>query len=40
MFLKEQGVEIEFENKKFFVVPHSAVLLLVRSAASEILPQI
>jgi len=40
MFIKEQAVEIEFENKKFFVVPHSAILLLVRSNISEIPPKI
>ena len=40
MFLKDQSVEIEFENKKFFVVPHSTILLLVRSTEPEIPPEI
>lgn len=40
MFLKDQAVEIEFENKKFFVVPHSAILLLVRNVINEIPPKI
>src|SRR4030042_2023656 len=26
IFLKDQGVEITFENKKYIVVPHSALL--------------
>lgn len=28
--LKSSGHEIEFENEKFLIVPHSAVLLLIR----------
>lgn len=30
MFLKDQGVEIKFENKQYVVVSHSAILVLVR----------
>nr|BCX00108.1 MAG: chaperonin [Bacteroidota bacterium] len=31
MFLRDQAVEILYEGKKYFVVPHSAILVLVRS---------
>jgi co-chaperonin GroES (HSP10) len=30
IFLKNAAVEIEFEQKKFMVVPHSAILVLLR----------
>ncbi len=30
IFLRDQGVEIEFEKKKYIVVPHSAILVLIR----------
>jgi chaperonin GroES len=30
IFLKEAAVEIEFEDKKYLIVPHTAVLALVR----------
>ncbi|MEX0608123.1 MAG: co-chaperone GroES family protein [Balneolaceae bacterium] len=30
IFLKSQSFEIEFENEKYLIVPHSAVLLLIR----------
>lgn len=30
IFLKKQAHEIEFENEKYIIVPHSAVLLLIR----------
>jgi len=30
LFLKKASVEIEFEGKKYLIVPNSAVLLLVR----------
>ncbi|MBP7089119.1 MAG: co-chaperone GroES [Candidatus Omnitrophica bacterium] len=33
IFLKEQGVEIIFENKKYFVVPQSAILVLIRDTS-------
>jgi co-chaperonin GroES (HSP10) len=35
IFLREQGVEIEFEEKKYLIVPQSAVLALVRDEISE-----
>ena len=31
IFLRNSGVEIEFEGKKYIVVPHSALLVLVRN---------
>jgi len=30
IFLRNSGVEIEFEGNKYIVVPHSAILVLVR----------
>ena len=30
IFLRSSGIEIEFEGKKYIVVPHSAILVLVR----------
>ncbi len=35
IFLREQGVEIEFEEKKYLIVPQSAVLALVRDELRE-----
>ncbi len=35
IFLKESAVEIEFEGKKYLIVPHSAILALVRSDIVE-----
>lgn len=32
IFLKPQAHEIEFENEKYLIVPHSAILLLIRDA--------
>ena len=31
IFLKEHAVEIEFETKKYLIVPHAALLALVRT---------
>lgn len=31
IFLRKSGIEIEFEKKKYIVVPHSAILALVRN---------
>jgi len=36
IFLREQGVDIEFEGKKYLIVPQSAVLALVREEVREI----
>lgn len=30
IFLKSRGHEIEFENEKFLIVPHAAILMLIR----------
>jgi len=30
IFLRNSGIEIEFEQKKYIVVPHSAILVLLR----------
>ena len=30
IFLKDQGVEVEIEKKHYVVVPHSAILVLIR----------
>lgn len=35
IFLREQAVEVEFEEKKYLIVPQSAVLALVRSELAE-----
>ena len=36
IFLREQGVEVEFETKKYLIVPQSAVLMIVREELSEL----
>ena len=35
IFLKESAIEIEFEGKKYLIVPHSAILALVRTDLEE-----
>lgn len=35
IFLKDAATEIEFEEKKYLIVPHSAILALVRTELSE-----
>jgi chaperonin GroES len=35
IFLREQAIEVEFEEKKFFIVPHAAVLMVERSQLHE-----
>ncbi len=35
IFLKNQGVEINFEGKKYIVVPQSAILILLRDNFAE-----
>jgi len=35
IFLREQGVDVEFEENKYIIVPQSAVLMLVREELSE-----
>lgn len=31
IFLRSSGIEIEFQSRKYIVVPHSAILVLVRN---------
>ncbi len=35
IFLKDSAVEIEFEERKYLIVPHSAILALVRTEFAE-----
>jgi len=35
IFLKDAAMEIEFEEKKYLIVPHSAILALVRTELEE-----
>jgi len=35
IFLRESAVEIQFEDKKYLIVPHSAILALVRLEITE-----
>ncbi len=35
IFLKDSAVEIEFEGKKYLIVPHSAIVALVRTEIVE-----
>jgi hypothetical protein len=35
IFLREQAIDVEFEEKKYLIVPQSAVLLLVREELVE-----
>ena len=35
IFLREAAVEIEFEDKKYLIVPHSSILALVRVEITE-----
>jgi len=35
IFLREQGVEVEFEDQKYLIVPQSAVLMIVRDELGE-----
>jgi co-chaperonin GroES (HSP10) len=39
IFLKESAIEIEFEGKKYLIVPHSAILALVRIEITEATPE-
>ncbi|HUI30657.1 MAG TPA: co-chaperone GroES family protein [Candidatus Acidoferrales bacterium] len=31
LFLRDQAVEIEFEDEKYFIISHSSILMLIRS---------
>lgn len=35
IFLKDAAMEIEFEGRKYLIVPHSAILALVRTEITE-----
>ncbi len=35
LFLKDAAVEIEFEGRKYLIVPHSAILAVVRTEIAE-----
>lgn len=35
LFLRDAAVEIEFEGRKYLIVPHSAILALVRTELAE-----
>ncbi len=35
IFLKDAAMEIEFEEKKYLIVPHSAILALVRTELTD-----
>ncbi|WP_297210477.1 MULTISPECIES: co-chaperone GroES [Thermodesulfovibrio] len=34
-FLKDTGIEIEFEGRKYLIVPHSALVALIRTSLVE-----
>ncbi len=40
IFLRDQGVEIEYDGKRYVVVPHSAILVLIRDSFEESLEEI
>ncbi|GAB5407678.1 MAG: co-chaperone GroES family protein [Balneolaceae bacterium] len=35
IFLKSRSFEIEFENEKYLIIPHGAILLLIRDDLAE-----
>ncbi|RMG74575.1 MAG: co-chaperone GroES [Nitrospirae bacterium] len=35
IFLKKDAVEIEYEGKKYLIVPHSSILALIRTVIAE-----
>ena len=40
IFLREQGIEVKFEKKQYIVIPHSAILLLMRDRIEDVLNEI
>ncbi len=36
IFLRSAGMEIEYDNKKYIIVPHSAILVLLRGRGDNI----
>ncbi|MCM8824014.1 MAG: co-chaperone GroES family protein [Candidatus Omnitrophica bacterium] len=39
IFLRDQGVDIEYEKKRYVVVPQSAILLLIRDIGEDKIPE-
>lgn len=39
IFLRESAVEIEFEGKKYLIVPHSAILALIRMELTDMIEE-
>jgi co-chaperonin GroES (HSP10) len=39
IFLRESAVEIEFEGKKYLIVPHSSILALIRTEITDMLEE-
>ena len=40
IFLREQGIEVKFERKSYIVIPHSAILVLMRDRIDHVLKEI
>lgn len=38
IFLRSSSIEVEFENAKYVIVPHSAILVILRNHVPESLP--
>ncbi|MCM8773725.1 MAG: co-chaperone GroES family protein [Candidatus Omnitrophica bacterium] len=39
IFLRDQGVDIEYEKKRYVVIPQSAILLLIRDIGEDKIPE-
>ena len=39
IFLRSSGIELEYEGKKYVVVPHSAILVVLRNSPNTISPE-
>ena len=37
IFLRSQGIEIEFEDRRYIIIPHAAILVLVRNEIQHLL---
>jgi co-chaperonin GroES (HSP10) len=35
VFLRDSAIEVEYENEKYLIVPHSSILMLLRRSALE-----
>lgn len=40
VFLKDSAIEVELDKKKYFVVPHSSILLIIRNKSKSNLEEI